>query len=227
MAAKTTGLTGNQLKLIAMAAMFLDHLGVQLYPQVDILRIIGRIAFPIFAFMIAEGCKYTHDRLRYFLHLFILAVICQAVYFFAGGSPYLSILFTFSLSILMIYVLQHFKTERTALSGALLFIVILLVYTLNQLVEIDYGFWGCMTPVFASLPHGTKYDRTAISVVTLGLGLTFLSLSLGGFQFWCFAALPLLFCYSGKRGKWKMKYFFYVFYPAHLAILQLIVWLRA
>ena len=62
---KFAGLTGNQLKLLALIAMTCDHVGLQLLPQFIILRIIGRLAAPLFAYMIAEGCRYTHDRGRY------------------------------------------------------------------------------------------------------------------------------------------------------------------
>ena len=62
---KFAGLTGNQLKLLALFAMTCDHVGLQLLPQFIILRIIGRLAAPLFAYMIAEGCRYTHDRGRY------------------------------------------------------------------------------------------------------------------------------------------------------------------
>ena len=62
---KFAGLTGNQLKLLALFAMTCDHVGLQLLPQFIILRIIGRLAAPLFAYMIAEGCRYTHNRGRY------------------------------------------------------------------------------------------------------------------------------------------------------------------
>ena len=58
----SVGLTGNQLKLIALVTMTIDHIGMQLFPRVRLLRIIGRLAFPIFAYMIAEGCRYTRNR---------------------------------------------------------------------------------------------------------------------------------------------------------------------
>ena len=63
------GLTGNQLKIIGIIAMTCDHVGLQLLPQFPILRIIGRIAFPIFAFLIAEGCRYTRDKKRFLLNM--------------------------------------------------------------------------------------------------------------------------------------------------------------
>ena len=60
-------LSGNMLKIIAAVSMFIDHMGAVLFPGVMIFRILGRIAFPIFAFMIAEGCRYTKNRIKYFL----------------------------------------------------------------------------------------------------------------------------------------------------------------
>ena len=103
---KTTGLTGNQLKLIAMAAMTIDHIGVQLFPNVLLLRIIGRLALPIFAYMIAQGCRYTKNKARYLLTIAAVAALCQIVYFVAMDSLYQCILVTFSLSIVLIYVLD-------------------------------------------------------------------------------------------------------------------------
>ena len=59
------GLSGNQLKIIAMLTMLVDHIGVQLFPECIILRIIGRLSLPIFAYMIAEGCLHTRNRPKY------------------------------------------------------------------------------------------------------------------------------------------------------------------
>ena len=80
------GLTGNQLKLIALITMTIDHVGMMLLPQLRILRAIGRIAFPIFAYMIAEGCRYTHSRKKYLLSMLGIAALYQIVCFFAMGS---------------------------------------------------------------------------------------------------------------------------------------------
>lgn len=213
-------LSGNALKLLAALFMTADHVGLMFFPRVEAFRIVGRLAYPIFAYMIAEGCKYTRDRKRYFLMLFGLATACQIVYFLFDGSMYLSILFTFSLSILTVYALDALK-RTPGLPAALVFAgTVFAVYVLNRLLEIDYGFWGCMVPVFASLPTDTKYDTPRFRTLALGLGLLPLAMDLGGIQYYSLLALPLLLLYSGQRGKWKMKYFFYIFYPAHLALLQ-------
>lgn len=93
------GLTANQLKMIAMITMTIDHIGAYLLPQLHVLRIIGRLSMPIYAYMIAEGCHYTHDRKAYFLRLFGLALLCQVVYVLVDRSLYQCILVTFSASV--------------------------------------------------------------------------------------------------------------------------------
>ena len=103
------GLTNNQLKIIAMLSMCLDHIGVQLFPGALWLRMAGRLAFPIFAYMIAEGCRYTKNRTRYLLQLAILGVGCQTVFFIAARDWYQGILLTFSISVLIIYAMQYAK----------------------------------------------------------------------------------------------------------------------
>ena len=213
-------LSGNTLKILAAIFMTIDHIGVILFPRVLLLRLIGRLAMPIYAFMIAEGCKYTRNRKKYFGTVFGLGAVCQTAYYLFDGSLYFSILITFSLSILMIYALQDWKQKKTVLSGLVFGAAVAAVYLLNQAFEIDYGFWGCMLPVFAALPHGTESDCVPMNTAMLGIGLIFLSCSLGLLQFFCLAALPLLYAYNGRRGKLNLKYFFYIFYPTHLVVLE-------
>ena len=234
-------LSGNALKIIAALAMVADHVGLMFFPQVRILRIIGRLAYPIFAYMIAQGCAHTGNRTRYFLRVFVLAVVCQVVYFAASGDTYLSILVTFCCGIGMIYALQDMKLElysreKPGYLGAVeFFLAVILVWLLCSRLSIDYGFWGCMVPVFASLFQSVegapdwmrKLDRKEVHVAMTGVGLLLLSWDAKGIQIWSLLALPLLLLYSGKRGKRNMKYFFYIFYPAHLAVLQGIAWLLA
>lgn len=227
---QTRGLSGNALKIIAAVSMLLDHIGVVLFPQVTFLRILGRLALPVFAFMIAEGCRYTKNRLRYFMTVFCLGALCQIVYYLYDRDLYMCILVTFSLAILVIYPLQNLKTAETAACRAIWAAVTVLavagVWWLNRRLVIDYGFWGCMLPVFAALFQGRgkaaagKWDCKATHVLSLGTGLVLLALDRGGVQMFSLAALPLLLAYSGQRGKGNLKYFFYIFYPVHLALLQ-------
>lgn len=221
-------LSGNTLKIIAALSMLIDHMGIILFPDIEFLRIIGRLAFPIFSFMIAEGCKYTKNKPRYFLSVFSLALLCQIFYFIFSKSLYMSILVTFSLSILTIYSLDYLKSvlfskdstfSQKFFAFSLFFITVLIVYTLNIFLKIDYGFWGCMAGVFASI---LKKASDSLRVFIFGIGLLILALSSGTIQIFSLLSLPLLLLYSGKRGKRKMKSFFYIFYPLHLVVLEFI-----
>lgn len=105
------GLTGNQLKIIAMIAMTCDHVGMQIFPRLLWLRMIGRLAMPIYAFLIAEGCRHTRDRKKYLLRLLGMGALCQAVYLLAMGSLYQCILITFSLSVISIGLYDAVERE--------------------------------------------------------------------------------------------------------------------
>ena len=222
---KTRGLSGNQLKLIAMAAMFLDHLGAHLYPRYALLRIIGRIAFPIFAFMIAEGCRYTRSPRRYLLQIGALALVCQIVSTVATGSLYQSVLVTFTLSIGLIFCLEDCRRKKDApsLLAAVLVgsVILFLCEVLPMLLPgtdfcIDYGIFGVLLPVAVYFARDKKERLLAAAVLLMALGVVY-----GDPQWYGLLTLPLLMAYNGTRGKGKLKYLFYVFYPAHLALIYL------
>lgn len=219
-------LTGNQLKLIALAAMTCDHIGVALFPSLTILRIIGRLAFPIFAWMIAEGCIYTRNRKKYLLQMAGLALICQIVYYFAMDSLYMCVLVTFSLSICLIYLLDYAKRSASPIGWGLALLGLLCAWFAAEMLPdllsgtdylIDYRLPGILLPVMIWLGR-TKTEKLLLCAV----GLLWLAVTFGYLQWYAFAALLLLVLYSGKRGKWKMKYLFYIYYPAHLVVIQLI-----
>ena len=215
------------IKIIAAASMLIDHMGLLLFPQYRFMRILGRLAFPLYAFCIAEGFYYTRDRKRYFGQIFVLGLLCQIVYFIADGSMYLGVLIAFSLSILLMWTLDGVKKALAAKNGAIkaaaIFVLALAaVAALCHFMTVDYGFVGILLPVLA-FASGKKWVR--LGLFSLGLvALCAVIYSSGGLdvQWWALAALPLLALYNGKPGKYRMKYFFYVFYPAHLAVLYLI-----
>ncbi|MBQ8309221.1 MAG: hypothetical protein IJX96_05240 [Clostridia bacterium] len=234
-------LNTNALKFLAAALMLVDHIGLLFFPYERIWRIIGRLSMPLFAFALSEGCRYTKNKARHFSLMFALAIVCQVVYyFFDDGNLYMSILVTFSLSVLLIYAMQYMKKtllDKTAdgldkgLACVLFSAAVFCVYALCQIFTIDYGFWGVMTPVFASIfdfhripaPESLKkFDCLPVRVLCLFIGLIILAISYlpQTISFYALGSLPLLLLYNGKKGKLKTKYFFYIFYPLHLAILQ-------
>ncbi len=220
------GLSGNQLKLIAMLAMLADHVGLILLPQVKVLRIIGRLAFPVFAYMIAEGCRYTRRRSLYLARLAALALGCQAVYVLFDGSWHLNILITFSMSVATVYAIDGFVKKRSAdtllvmiavLVGLVFVEVVAPVLWAEQGFHPDYGALGVMLPVLVYFAKG-KWGRlffTGVILLCMGIGS-------GGVQWWGLLAIPLLALYNGQRGKINLKYAFYIFYPAHLAAIYLV-----
>ena len=90
------GLTNNQLKVLALIFMTVDHVGMILSPWSSWMRVVGRLAFPIFAFLIAEGCRHTRSMGKYLGCMALLALGCQLVDYFQRGSLYQSILVTCS-----------------------------------------------------------------------------------------------------------------------------------
>lgn len=224
---KTGFLSGNQLKLLALVTMTLDHIGVALLPSCTVLRLVGRLAFPIFAWMIAEGCAYTRNRKRYLLQMAVLALVCQSAYFFAMGSLYMCVLVTFTLSIGLIYLLDYAKQVPSPLRLAIPLLGFLAVWFLSELLpellsgtdfRIDYRLPGILLPVLIYLGR-TKWEKLILATA----GLVWLALSFPGYQQWfgLLALIPLAL-YNGNRGKWKLKYLFYIYYPAHLLVIQLI-----
>ncbi len=236
---KFSFLPSNFIKILAALFMLVDHAGVMLFPKIKILRILGRLSMPLFAFMIAEGTNFTRNKAKYFSLIFLLGLSFQIVYYFFYKSLYLGILITFSISILIIYALQFFKSKL--LNGKIIekiysFLLftssIALTYLLNRFFVVDYGFWGCLLPVFASLlrfeykDKGSRniktFDYIYLNLLCFSVGLLLLCLFNDKNQYFSLLSLPILLLYSGKRGKLNMKYFFYVFYPAHLVILYLV-----
>ena len=234
-------LSGNMLKFIAAFTMLIDHLGFFIFKDVLIFRIIGRITFPIFAYLIAEGCKHTKNRLRYIAMVGGLAFVCQLAYAIFSQSYNMCVLVTFFLAIMMVYALDNFKISIFSnyswlyriLSGVLFVLSIVLTYLLNEFFVIEYGFFGCMLPVFVSICHTPRVpkppkafkhiDTIFVQCIMVAIALIFVTITgrLGWeLQVYCFLALPFLLLYSGKRGKLNTKYFFYIFYPAHLVVLE-------
>lgn len=224
--AKKFGLTNNQLKIIAMLSMCLDHIGVQLFPGVLWLRMAGRLAFPIFAYMIAEGCRYTKNRTRYLLQLAILGIGCQTVFFIAARDWYQGILLTFSLSVSVIFSIDAFLKKKNTprfllMTGVVLSAIFLSVVAPVLFKEIgfrmDYDFLGVFLPVGV---YYAKNKRERLIVVAIVMAI--MSATSKPLQWFSMLTVPLLMLYNGTRGKANMKHVFYIFYPAHLVIIFLI-----
>jgi len=235
-------MSGFILKLIAAATMLVDHAGLLLFPGQPWMRVVGRIAYPLFAWCIAEGFRYTRNRLRYFLQIFILGVGCQIVYTIAERDLYFGILLTFSFSIVLMALFRETKaallreptalgdflqnhgitdTVRTGIFTAALFGFTLLCAAVTMTIRVDYGLVGIFIPLLAYLPENRWLQRVFFAGGLLVLSLV--NWQLGDHvQIWCLLALIPLVLYNGRPGKYRMKWFFYIFYPVHMALLYLL-----
>jgi len=224
------GLTNNQLKLIAVISMTIDHIGEVLFPQMLWLRAIGRLAFPIFAFMIAQGCHHTRSMGKYLGTMAATALLCQVVMFGFAGSLYQTVLVTFSISIGLIWLLQKAQKGKSVLWSVLLAAGICGAYLFCEKLPgyiggdfaVDYGFVGVMIPVAVYLAATRVWQLLALS---LGLVLLAINPAIWDGQWLALLSVALLAFYNGQRGKWKLKWFFYGYFPLHLACLYGIAWL--
>ena len=216
-------MNATRLKAIGIVSMTIDHIGYFLFPQMTVLRIIGRLAYPIFAYMIAEGCRYTRNKVRYLCTVLAIAGVCSAVTYFAERSLYQSIFTTFSCAMILIFALHAAKKTaeraRKIFCGICVAVLVFLYFAVFQLrlipsFETDYGFLGIITPVLVWLGHSKAEKLTGLTI-----GLCLLSVELGMVQFYSLAAVILLYFYNGERGNYSLKWAFYAYYPLHIAVL--------
>ncbi len=228
---RSRGLDGGALKGIAAALMLTDHVGAILLPEVPVLRCVGRLAFPIFAFFIAEGYAHTRDFGRYFQRLAILAVVSEIPFNLENGAGFdltrQNVLFTFCLALLTLRGLEALGRERGFGRWAGCGLVLAAGFAAGELLRTDYGGWGVVTVALLYLCRDGKYAKLwlllAMAAVN-GLGMGSLTMPVFGgempIQIFAVAALPVIWLYNGQAGPKGLRRAFYVFYPAHLLVLE-------
>lgn len=230
-------LSSNALKVIACICMLIDHVGLVLMYNKWYMRAVGRLAFPIFAFLIVQGAAHTSNIRKYILRLAVFALISEIPFdlaihdrlWYLGAQ---NIFFTLTAGLFVIYCMEsrgplgRWRGE-IALATALL----------AEFLRFDYGmagvgvivvFYWCNKDSRAELPTGAASAvklsyfslRQNIEVVIIS-ALTYI-LCLGMRQLYALLALIPINMYNGERGRWNLKYVFYMFYPAHLLIIWFI-----
>ena len=221
------------IKIIAIVTMIIDHIGLFFFPQIEIFRIIGRIAFPLFAWLIANGAYHTRDIKSYLSRLFYLALISQVPFTLANqqiGTSllYLNVVFTLYLGLLAIYLIKNTKNKF------LWPIIILGCSVVADFIQSDYGAMGVLSVVTFYLFLNSKI-KTAISQIILLFVLPLFISILEIYNKTSFSylyinsllevygliALVFIFLYKNIEGR-KAKYLFYIVYPLQYIVIYLV-----
>ena len=229
-----TGLTSFHLKLIAIITMTIDHVGAALFPGVNIggfeyLRIIGRLAFPIFCFLIVEGFVHTRNVKKYMLRLFVFVFISEIPFdllFNTTGNLFAmqNVFGTLFLGLVMIYAIDEVYKKMgrdNSNSSTAVLIILLAAAIVAYFTRVDYSVLGIAYMAVFYLYQG-KNLHIFVSLIVLNI----LFCGVNDIQMFSALAVPIIACYNGKLGP-KVKYLFYVYYPLHLGIIMgIYVWIN-
>lgn len=219
---KHTGISQEGLKLLACVTMLIDHIGAVFFPQFQWLRIIGRLSFPIYCFLLAEGVHYTRNPAKYGLRLLLVAVLAELPYdlLFYGKLTWAknSVMVTLLLGFLAGIAMNRSKSWWKM-------IVPLPFMVIGKYLGGSYGMYGVAMVVLFLLTRDIPYAKAAQLI-----GMVLLSLRMAGFpghigvQIYAIAALVPIFLYSGEKHSRNpaQQWAFTLFYPLHMILLLLI-----
>ena len=238
------GFSGNQLKMIACFLMLCDSIGYMLiengvlyglnaeywslalateagqawYDFARVLRFFGRMSFPIFAYMIAEGFIRTSNVRKYILRMLIYALISEVPFDLATRHvlfdiSYQNVLFTYSVALIILFLIKCARQWPLILR----LLIMAAGAALAWFIRSDYGALGV---IFICLMYMLRKDKAAQLVTGVVLSAA------ESLSYYCVSALSFILIrfYNEKRGSVPMKYFFYIFYPAHMLLFYLMVY---
>lgn len=205
------------LKMIAIITMVIDHVGYMMIDSstatYDVFRGIGRVAFPIFCFLIVEGFHHTRSHVNYLIRLCIFAILSEIPFdlafhgqLFYWGKQ--NVFITLALGLAAIFCLEEMNNRKVYV------IPLVLIYAAAYFAHCDYGLGGVL---LITIFYETRKMPLA-KIILVGL---LLYLFYGPWEMYGLIALPFILLYNGKRGM-DMKMFFYWFYPLHLLVLYFI-----
>ncbi len=230
------GLNANQLKLIAIIAMTIDHLVWTLCPGyatdwwVILLHIIGRLTAPIMWFFIAEGYHHTHNKAKYAKRLFALAVISHFAYNFCFGIPFIpfrttvfnqtGVVWSLAWGLVLLCINDNEKIKQWQ---KVVCILLVCVITFPS----DWSCIASMAILYIGIYRGNfRKQMTWMMIWTFVYAAVYfiwIDKVYAMIQLGTCLTIPLLYCYNGQRGEWKgMGKLFYAYYPLHLVICGII-----
>ncbi len=215
-------MTSFVIKIIACFTMILDHIKYAIpFTSNWVTIYLGRISFPLFAFLLSEGYSHTKDLKRYYKRLLIFGIISQIPFMLfrtlVGDWKLLNIMFTLLLGLICITIFE--KEKRKWIS----FPIITIVVILAEIIKVDYGWFGVLSifiihilknkkmlliPIYSIIVTIFYYTLIGKEVLTISGSLYIISTII---------SMSFIALYNGKEGK-KFKNFFYWFYPIHMLI---------
>lgn len=217
-------LSSAALQLIALTTMTIDHIGAYLV-DFNPLRVIGRIAMPLFVLMLSEGIIYTRSRTKYFGRILVAAVLTELPLWLMhdqlGATLSINILFSFLLCIIAASLI-----ERSWYFVCLLPLFVLL----PEVLGVDYGgstviMATCYVIAARLFPKEAIARKSVQSAGLVAATVYYVLLTGSSLQWWALLALPLIWLYNGQKGRRLPRYVMYLYYPAHLLVIFLISWL--
>ena len=227
----------NQIKYLAVISMLCDHIAYAFLPSSStlymVMRLFGRIAAPSMCFVLAQGFIHTSNRKKYFVRLIGFAIISQLPFSYFGFGSYTgpmgNVIFTLACAFAIMGVIENLN--KIGKVPAIVAIVLLLFLSMLS----DWIIFAPMFTLSIYLNKGSK-DRQAlgyliVSLISFAAG-TYFAIKNGQlwqYQFWQLGTvlvIPIIYAYNGKPGSKAAfnKWFFYIFYPAHLMILGILCW---
>ena len=234
------GLTANMLRVIAVLFMLSDHIWATYMSFGDWMTYIGRMAFPIFAFQIAEGFVHTKNVKKYILRLLGFAVITEIPFnlFYSSRTfnPYhQNVLFTLLLGLFAIMLIDGLKKDKSVKNIAKTVALLLIIVVASVIGFVDYGIHGVLMVVMFYLFRDFPFAWLAQLLGMVAINIIFFEGQVIPFEFFgkafeiptqgfaVFSLIPI-WLYGGKKGISNkiLQYGFYAFYPVHMLILYLI-----
>ncbi|MDY3281602.1 TraX family protein [Dysosmobacter sp.] len=234
--------TSCSLHLLAMAFMLCDHLWATVIPGNEWLTCVGRLAFPIFAFLLVEGYFHTHSLKRYAGRLFLFALLSEVPFDLVMGSTvfypvHQNVLWTFLIGLGLIACNEWARGKgQLWLRGLTAAATVILGFLLGLVSFADFHFAGVFMVLTFYFFRGRRWwnrlgQLLAMAFINLEIlgGLSY-PVSLGGFSFFfpqqgfALLSLPLIWLYRGRQGYHSraFQYACYAFYPVHLFLLWLL-----
>lgn len=250
------------LKLIATFAMTLDHIAMcigqagllEIFPLLSLresslliksMWTLSRIAFPVFAFLLAEGATHTRNMPKYIKRISLTAIISEPIYYFAFTPldrtfegffssilrlNFKNVFFTLAIGAFLIYCCQLAETKKSKQTTIYTFTIVVFLSIAASFINANYGFMGIL--LIMAMYHLKGKSQKILFIIVWSLGIYIFGQAFTGFGFrWTqvsslsiaecvgsMSSILLILFYNGNRGK-PVKWSFYIYYPVHLILL--------